>query len=103
VETLPQRWAFQNVDLIFDIDEKEGSGDDELEVNFVNPPTKADVYFMRKELKRLSFVLRKYFSNLKNSQRRKMVKISELELDSITKFLEALVGAFIHPLNLLRQ
>ena len=63
METLPQRWAFQNVDLIFDIDEKEGSGDDELEVNFVNPPTKADVYFMRKELKRLSFVLRKYFSN----------------------------------------
>ena len=82
--------------MIFDIDEKEGTrnGDDELEVNFVNPPTKADVNFMKKELKRLRYLM---------NSKRKMVKISELELDSITKFLEALVGAFIHPLNLLRQ
>jgi hypothetical protein len=95
VETLPQRWAFANVDLIFDIDGKEGHGDDELEVNFVKPPTKADVYFMNKELKRLSFVRRRY---LKNSER-KMAKISELELDSITKFHKALVGAFTHALK----
>jgi hypothetical protein len=95
VETLPQRWAFQNVDLIFDIDEKEGNGDDELEVNFVKPPTKADVYFMKTELKRISFVLRRY---LKNSER-EMANISELELDSITKFHKALVDAFTHALK----
>ena len=97
METLPQRWAFVNVDLIFDIDEKEGTrnGDDELEVNFVNPPTKADVNFMKKELKRLSFVRRRY---LKNSER-KMAKISELELDSITEFHKALVDAFTHALK----
>ena len=95
METLPQRWAFANVDLIFDIDEKEGNVDDELEVNFVNPPTKADVNFMKKELKRLSFVRRRY---LKNSER-KMANISELELDSITKFHKALVDAFTHALK----
>jgi hypothetical protein len=90
VETLPQRWAFDNVDLIFDIDEKEGHGDDELEVNFVKPPTKADVYFMKKELKRLRYLM---------NSKRKMVKISELELDSIMEFLKALVDAFTHALK----
>ena len=95
VETLPQRWAFANVDLIFDIDEKEGNVDDELEVNFVNPPTKADVYFMRTELKRLSFVLRRYLKNYPTLS----LQISELELDSITKFHKALVDAFTHALK----
>ena len=95
VETLPQRWAFDNVDLIFDIDEKEGNVDDELEVNFVNPPTKADVYFMRTELKRLSFVLRRYLKNYPTLS----LQISELELDSITKFHKALVDAFTHALK----
>jgi hypothetical protein len=64
-----------------------------LEVTFVKPPTKADVYFMKTEPKRLSFDLRRYY--LKN----KMVNISELELDSITKFHKAFVDAFTHALK----
>ena len=50
---------------------------------------------LKKELKRLSFVRRRY---LKNSER-KMAKISELELDSITEFHKALVDAFTHALK----
>mmetsp|Transcript_14644 Transcript_14644/g.19112 ORF Transcript_14644/g.19112 Transcript_14644/m.19112 type:complete len:431 (+) Transcript_14644:89-1381(+) len=95
VETLPQRWAFENIDLIFDIDKKEGPSDDELEVNFVEPPTKADIYFMKKELKRLSFFRR----DLMNSKGKILKTISEFELDSISKFLQALVDAFTHALE----
>ena len=65
--------------------------------NITCPGTIGEVagQILKKELKRLSFVRRRY---LKNSER-KMAKISELELDSITKYHKALVDAFTHALK----
>ena len=65
--------------------------------NITCPGTIGEVagQILKKELKRLSFVRRRY---LKNSER-KMAKISELELDSITKYHKALVDALTHALK----